>query len=92
MKHFIEEHSGLGLFLGCVVDIPRVYESIAHKDRIRKIMDLVATSKFGYGVIFDGAPSFAEAECVILYLVKDDLGIVDLVFNHSNLILSLIQS
>ena len=79
MKHFIEEHSGLGLFLGCVVDIPRVYESIAHKDRIRKIMDLVATSKFGYGVIFDGAPSFAEAECVIHHLVTDNLNTLDLI-------------
>ena len=79
MKHFIEEHSGLGLFLGCVVDIPRVYESIAHKDRIRKIMDLVATSKFGYGVIFDGTPSFAEAECVIHHIVIDNLNTLNLI-------------
>ena len=57
----------------------RVYGPIAHKDHIRKIIDIVANSKYEYGVIFDGTPSFAEAECVMLRLLTNNLNIVDLV-------------
>ena len=60
MKNFIQHHSQSELTLGNVMDMPRVYVPIAHEDCIRKIMELLVSSKVEYGVVFDGNTTLKE--------------------------------
>ena len=83
MSGFIEKYASPGHTLGCVQDIPRYYSKTLHailKDEIKKILSL---SYQPFGLIFDGTPSFAEAEAIKVRFVTKKFDINELLVKLS---------
>ena len=75
---WIDQHSRKGLSLGWVKDLPRFWASSCLNILITEIKDVLHHSFKEYGVLWDGTPSFVEAEAVVLRGVTHNLDIFEL--------------
>ena len=78
MRSFIEYFSKPGYRLGHVRDIPRNYAGILHRTLKMEIKHVLNRSFNQFGLIFDGTPSFAEAEAIKIRVVTKKYEIMEL--------------
>lgn len=77
LSAWIDKNSQSNLSLGYATDLPRSYAETVLGQLIKEIRDLSLNCFPEYGIIFDGTPSFAEAEAIKLRFVTYEYEIVE---------------
>ena len=78
---WVDQHSKNGLNLGWVKDIPRFWSSSCLDLLVTEIKNVLQNSFKEYGALWDGTPSFAEAEAIVLRGVTHNLDIYELLIS-----------